>query len=108
MTTPPRRRRSRWSRARDGTKWKMPPKPNSHGGDDKTECKPMLAANRDRWRGAPDKRPARPRPLGDTIQRLRLVQLVHSQDQLAAAIATAATLLLPRIDALIEKLEAAE
>lgn len=43
------------------------------------------------------------RSLAETVRRIRLIRLAHSDDPSAAAIATAATLLLSRLDALIEQ-----
>ena len=43
----------------------------------------------------------------DAVTRLRLVKLQHSDDPVAAAIATAASLLLGRIDRLVEVMESA-
>ena len=53
----------------------------------------------------PDGRPNPARTLGDAVQRLRLVKLSHSDDDLAAAIATGTTLLLSRLDRLLEQRE---
>lgn len=63
----------------------------------------MIVTPRQQWR--PDDRPNPARPLADAVQRLRLVELAHSCDPLAAAVATAALLLLPRIDQLIDQPE---
>ena len=43
-------------------------------------------------------------PSSELVTKLRLLQLQHSTDPQAAAIATAATLLLSRIDLLLEAL----
>ncbi len=53
-------------------------------------------------------RPAEVEPgQADAVARLRLIQLQHSDDPLAASVATAATLLLSRLDRLIEAQERA-
>ncbi|MCH8344704.1 MAG: hypothetical protein IH983_12045 [Planctomycetes bacterium] len=59
----------------------------------------MIAENTERRQSAPNRGPAR--SLAETVQRIRLIRMAHSDDPLTAAIATAATLLLPRLDRLI-------
>ena len=44
------------------------------------------------------------RPTSDAVTRMRLIRLQHSEDPQAAAIATGMTLLLSRIDRLLEML----
>ena len=58
-----------------------------------------------RFTDEPTSQPSR--PFSEMVMRLRLAKLSHSKDNLAAAVATAASLLLPRLDALIEQRERA-
>ena len=44
-------------------------------------------------------------PANDAVTRLRLIKLQHSTDATAAAIATLGTLLISRLDRLLEALE---
>ena len=56
----------------------------------------MVAPSRGRLQPPPDERPAR--ALVDLVQRVRLAKLTHSDNDLAAAVATVGLLLLQRLD----------
>ena len=56
---------------------------------------------------APRRNTKRDRPASEHVARLRLLQLQHSDDPQAAAIATATWLLLARVDRLLEAMGAA-
>ena len=62
-----------------------------------------MVAQNCRLQRSESERPGRARSLAETVQRLQLIRLSHSDNPVAASVATAATLLLPRIDRLIEQ-----